>query len=121
MSKMIDISSKISNQLPTIRVSDTHIYSVNNRKNAILLMQATVNKMSKEATKKAEEAEEKGEEYEGNIEIEIMDFALSKLLGEKAHNEIEDMDLPLPEYKLLYEAVMAAATGRELEDVEQFQ
>ena len=38
--KVIDISMKITNQLPMIRITDDLVVTVNNRKNTILKVQA---------------------------------------------------------------------------------
>lgn len=120
MSKNIDISMKISNKAPTVTVVEGVVLTVNNRKNNILLMQAEVKKRSKEAEKLAKEATERGEEYESNTEMELMDFTLKALVGEKGFNEIEELDLPFPEYKVVYKTIMAVATGTEVEE-ERFQ
>ena len=42
MNKMYDISTKISNQLPTVRLNDELIFSVNNRKDNMLLVKKYV-------------------------------------------------------------------------------
>ena len=46
--KVIDISMKITNQLPMIRITEDLVVTVNNRKNNILCVQA----MASEAEKK---------------------------------------------------------------------
>ena len=46
--KVIDISMKITNQLPMIRITDDLVVTVNNRKNTILKVQA----MAAESEKK---------------------------------------------------------------------
>ena len=43
------------------------------------------------------------------------------LAGAKSAKAIEELDLPMPEYKVVYHAIMAAATGTSLEDVDRFQ
>lgn len=108
MSNIIDISGKITNQLPMVRIREDKVYTVNNRKNTILNMQAMV----QEAQKKAEK--EKGE----FDEFKLMNKVMEMLLGGKNAKEIDEMDLPLPEYKIVYEAIMAAATGKSLEEAE---
>ena len=37
--------------------------------------------------------------------------ALEMLVGKEAADKIEDMDLPLPEYKEMYNTIMSVATG----------
>lgn len=109
MSNIIDISGKITNQLPMIRIAEDKIYTVNNRKNTILNMQAMINEVQRKAEKN------KGE-YD---EFTMMNKVLEMLLGAKSAKEIEEMDLPLPEFKIVYQAIMAAATGSTMEEAEQ--
>lgn len=97
--KVIDISMKITNQLPMIRITEDLVVTVNNRKNNILCVQA----MASEAEKKASEDGENG--------IGFIVKALEMLVGKEAAGKIEDMDLPLPEYKEMYNTIMSVATG----------
>lgn len=97
--KVIDISMKITNQLPMIRITEDLVVTVNNRKNNILCVQA----MASEAEKKASE--------DGDNGIGFMVKALEMLVGKEAADKIEDMDLPLPEYKEMYNTIMSVATG----------
>lgn len=106
MSNIIDIRSKITNQLPIIQLTDEIIVTVNNRKSTILNMQL----MIKEQEKKAKED---NEEYD---EIAFMDKVLGMLTSPKTVKEINALDLPLPEYKIVYEAIMNAATGQSQDD-----
>lgn len=107
MAQIIDITSRITNELPIIRITQELVVTVNNRKNTILNMQAMIQKIqdkSKDGT------------YD---ELALMNKVLEMLLGEKAAGEVEELNLPLPEYRILYQAIMAAATGTEVEDVEK--
>lgn len=97
--KVIDISMKITNQLPMIRITEDLVVTVNNRKNNILCVQA----MASEAEKKVNE--------DGDNGIGFMVKALEMLIGKEAADKIEDMDLPLPEYKEMYNTIMSVATG----------
>lgn len=74
---------------------DELMVTVNNRKNNILNIQA----MAQEFEKK------KGDE------MAFMTKGLEMLVGASATAKIEEMDLPLPEYKMLYETIMGVATG----------
>ncbi|MDE6210076.1 MAG: hypothetical protein K2M73_10460 [Lachnospiraceae bacterium] len=103
MSKLYDISAKITNELPTMRITDEIIVTVNNRKNNILGIQAMV----KESEKKTKES---GEDLE---EMELMNKALKLLVGEKKTEEINDLDLPINEYKYVYTSIMKLAQGIE--------
>ena len=89
MAKIIDISSKITNELPVVKITDEIMVTVNNRRSTILNVQA----MSKELERKTAD-----DEYD---EIAFMNKVL----------EINDLDLPFPEYKEVYETIFNAATG----------
>ena len=95
--KVIDISMKITNQLPMIRITDDLVVTVNNRKNTILKVQA----MAAESEKKKD----------NNNEVKFITKALEMLIGKEAADNIEAMDLPLPEYKEMYNAIMGVAAG----------
>lgn len=96
---MIDISMKISNEKPKIKIAEGKIYEVNNSKNNILLMDQKIrNKKSNE--------------------IELMDEIIKQLLGEEAFEEINAMNLPMSAYKAIYIGVTAAASGESYEEVE---
>lgn len=111
MAKMYDITSKITNDLPVVKISDELICTVNNRKNNILNVQA----MIREAERKEDE---ENKDSDGTEEIRMMDKALELLIGKKHTKAINDMDLPVTEYSYVFKAVMAAAQGRELEENE---
>lgn len=96
--KVIDISMKITNQLPMIRITEDLVVTVNNRKNNILCVQA----MASEAEKKACEDGDNGIGFIVKAEM---------LVGKEAADKIENMDLPLPEYKEMYNTIMSVATG----------
>ena len=94
--KVIDISMKITNQLPMIRITEDLVVTVNNRKSTILNIQAM-----------AQEAENK----ENKDDMAFMIKGLEMLVGKDASDKIEALDLPIPEYKEMYNAIMGVATG----------
>lgn len=98
--QLIDISMKITNSLPCIRITDELTVTVNNRKNNILNIQC----MAKESEQKAKEDTE-------NDQIAFMKKALEMLVGKKDADAIEGLDLPMPEYKLIYNTIMEVASG----------
>jgi hypothetical protein len=108
---IIDISKQITNSLPMVRVTEDIVATVNNRKSTILNMQLMVREQENKSKKKSDKGE-----YD---EMAFMEKVLEMLIGKKTAKEINDLDLPLPEYKIVYEAVMAAATGRNLEEVQK--
>ena len=95
--KVIDISMKITNKLPMIRITDDLVVTVNNRKNTILNVQTMASR--------AEKADKNSDNAMG-----FMVKALEMLIGKEAADKIEAMDLPLPEYKEMYNAIMGVAT-----------
>lgn len=109
MAQIIDITGRITNELPIVRVTDNLVITVNNRKNTIMNMQAMIS-----------ETQRKAAENDGTFdELKMMRVIMDMLIGKKAADEVEALDLPFPEYKLVYQAVMAAATGNSMEDVER--
>lgn len=99
MAKIYDISMKITNELPKMQITDDLIVTVNNRHSTILNIQA----MLMEAEKK------------DDTETMIMDKALTLLIGQKSAEKINAMDLPINEYKTVYDAVMKVAQGIDIE------
>lgn len=94
--KVIDISMKITNQLPMIRITEDLVVTVNNRKSTILNIQAM-----------AQEAENK----ENKDDMAFMIKGLEMLVGKDASDKIEALDLPIPEYKEMYNTIMQVAMG----------
>ena len=94
--KVIDISMKITNQLPMIRITEDLVVTVNNRKSTILNIQAM-----------AQEAESK----ENKDDMAFMIKGLEMLVGKDASDKIEALDLPIPEYKEMYNTIMQVAMG----------
>lgn len=111
MANIVDISGRITNELPMVRISETLCVTVNNRKSTVLNVQAMINELTRDEAKRQKEAAEKGTEYEPMPETEMMNKALKMIIGEKNTEAIEEMDLPIPEYKIVYEAIMNCATG----------
>jgi hypothetical protein len=100
--QLIDISMKITNNLPMIKITDELTVTVNNRKSVVLNMQAL-----------AKELENKKDE---KSQLEFMNKAMCMLIGKKNTQELENLDLPMPEYRVVYEAIMDIATGTYEED-----
>lgn len=107
MGQIIDITGRITNELPIVRITEELTVTVNNRKNTILNVRAMVLEMQKKAQTDS-----------GYNETTLMSKVIEMLTGKKSADEIEKLDLPYPEYKIVYDALMAAATGESLEDVE---
>lgn len=112
MAKIYDISMKITNELPTLKITDEIIAIVNNRKNTVLNVQAMV----AETERKAKNTE--GEEQNTEDEFAMMQKALEMLIGAKNAQAIDDMNLPVNEYSEVFRAVMMVAQGKEPGDTE---
>lgn len=110
--KIYDISMYITNELPKVVITNDLMVTVNNRKSAVLNVQAMLTEVEKKSN--AGELSE-----EDTSEIAIMEKALKILVGGKSADAINELDLPLPEYKKVYETIMAAATGEDPESLKE--
>lgn len=96
MAQIIDISKKITNELPVVKITEDIVVTVNNRKSVVLNIQAMV-----------EEVQRSGKEED----IAFITKAMEMLVGQKKADEIEALDLPLPQYNMIFETIMDVATG----------
>lgn len=99
MAKTIDLSAKLDNSRPLIKIAEGKIYEVDNRKNTVLLMDQKL-------------------KAAGDGDIEAIEEIIRVTLGEEAAKEIEAMDLPLASYSKIVIAIMAAISEESFEDVE---
>lgn len=106
MAQIYDISQKITNELPKLVITDDITVTINNRKSVVLNIQAMV----KQNEIKAKEAAKNGEDFEED-EAKFTTKALEQLVGAKNAQEIEKLDLPLPEYQEIFQTIMSIATG----------
>lgn len=107
--KIYDISMYITNKLPKMVINEDLILTVNNRKSAVLNVQAMIMEFEKKASDKEMNVAE--------LESKMMEKALQMLVGEANADKIEALDLPLPEYKRIFDTIMAAAQGIEPEEL----
>lgn len=105
---MFDISHRITNKLPVLRITEDFVCTVDNRKSNVLNVQAMVRQMEKKN-------EEEGEEED---KFAVMQKSLEMLIGAKDTKRIEEMDLPITEYTDIFRAVMAASQGKALEELD---
>lgn len=96
MAKVYDLTGKIDNEKPVIKIGDKE-FKVNDNHKLVILVQANLEKKSDQ---------------------DAFNFVFEQLLGEDSAKEIEDMGLSFKNTKTLFLAVMAAASGEELETVE---
>lgn len=99
MSKIIDISAKLTNERPLLKLSEDKIYEIDDRKNNIILLNQKM----------------QGEDLN---DLLVMDEMIEIVLGEKAAKEINGMNLPIVAYQSIMIAIMAAVTGEEYEVAE---
>lgn len=99
MSKIIDISAKLTNERPKLKLAEDKIYEIDDRKNTIILL-----------NQKIQDADVN--------DINTIDEMISVVLGEEAAKEIDEMNLPMAAYQSIMIAIMAAVTGEDYEVAE---
>lgn len=99
VSKIIDISAKLTNERPQLKLAEDKIYDIDDRKNTIILLN------------------QKMQELDVN-DVEAIDEMISIVLGEEAAKEIDKMNLNILSYQSIMIAIMAAVTGEEYEAAE---
>jgi len=99
MSKIIDISAKLTNERPRLKLAEDKIYDIDDRKNTIILLNQ---KMQGSDTN----------------DLDAIDEMIGVVLGEEAAKEINEMNLPMAAYQSIMIAIMAAVTGEEYEAAE---
>ncbi|MCF6461498.1 hypothetical protein [Clostridium sp. Cult3] len=99
MSKVYDISAKLTNEKPKIQIAENKIYEVDNRKNTILKMQQMLQKADID-------------------DLDFLDEAIEMLLGEKAAKELAEMDLSIKNYQVIFVTIVAAIQEIEYEQAE---
>lgn len=99
MSKIIDISAKLTNERPKLKLAEGKVYEIDDRKNNIILLNQ---KMMNENLN----------------DLNVIDDMINIVLGEDAAKEINDMNLPVVAYQSIMIAIMAAITGEDYEVAE---
>ncbi|SHF15545.1 hypothetical protein SAMN02745784_02996 [Tissierella praeacuta DSM 18095] len=99
MSKITDISAKLTNERPKLKLAEDKIYDVDDRKNTIILLNQKMEKLDMN-------------------DINAIDEMISVVLGEDAAKEINDMNLSIMAYQSIMIAIMAAVTGEKYEVME---
>ena len=95
------LKDKISNEKPVIEITDDLTVTVNNSFKKVLAMQELL----------------ASNEYKSDVER--MAGVLETLLDKKDVKSINDLDLPFNEYLTIVKAVIAAATGQPLSEIEE--
>jgi hypothetical protein len=97
------LKDKISNEKPTIEITDDLTVTVNNSFKKVLAMQEDLR-----STKHKTEAEK-------------LASVLNNLLDKDDVKAINDLNLPFNEYVTIIKSIIAVATGQSLEDIDRFQ
>lgn len=96
MGKIYDITDKLTNDNPIIKIGDK-TYAVNNSKNTVLQIQ----------------------KYTETHKDDAIDIIVKLALGEEAFDDIEKMQLSMNSYKNIITAIMAAVMEMEFEEAEK--
>jgi hypothetical protein len=99
MGKMIDISSKISNEPTFLHISDTMNYKIDESKNTVFKVMEMWDK-------------------DNLTEFQKLDKTIELTLGKEAYEAINDLDLSINGYKTVAMAIMATISGQTLEEFE---
>ncbi len=98
MPKTIDLSQKLDNTKPLIKIADGKIYEVDNRLEKVLKVDKHIKTVA-----------------EGDLNA--MNEIIEILLGKEAAKEIKAMDLTLPAYERLIAGLMAAVSDEDFDTV----
>lgn len=96
MAKTIDITSRLTNERPSLKLGEGKEYQIDNRKNTVLAIQT------------------KMDEGDGSN----MDEVLEMMLGTEAVKEINESDISFADYQVIFIAALAGAMGEDYEAVE---
>jgi len=99
MGKVIDISAKLTNERPKLKIAEDKIYEIDDRKNTILKL----NQKMKNANMD---------------DVSFIDEVIEMTLGKEAAKEINEMDLSMSAYQNIMIAIMAAVMGEDYETAE---
>lgn len=100
MARTIDISSKLTNERPKLKLGEGKEFEIDNSKNTVLVLN------------------QKMEQSNLNDPAEI-DAIFELLLGKEAVEEINKLNPPMTDLIAIFIGVMAGATGEEYETVER--
>ncbi|MNO37499.1 hypothetical protein D3C76_275820 [compost metagenome] len=95
MAKTIDITSRLTNERPILKLGDKS-YKIDNRKNTVLTIQAKMD-------------EDESMDLDGVLEL---------ALGKQAVKEINESDISFADYQIIFVAALAGALGEDFEVVE---
>ncbi|BFH13532.1 hypothetical protein WJ0W_006213 [Paenibacillus melissococcoides] len=95
MAKTIDITSRLTNERPVLKLGEGKEYRIDNRKNTVLAIQA------------------KMDAGDGSLD-EVLELAL----GKEAVKEINESDISFGDYQVILIAALAGAMNEDYEVIE---
>lgn len=98
-----DIANRLVYKKPTVKISEDKEFKINTSKNCVMLFNQKVKTMKDDSDE------------------DIFDIGIKMFLGEEAFNEINNMDLPVKQYEIIYNTIMAAIEEISLEEYEERQ
>ncbi|MGG4397243.1 hypothetical protein ABEX25_23340 [Paenibacillus thiaminolyticus] len=99
MAKTIDISGKLTNERPKLKLAEDKVFEIDHRKNTVLLLNQKID----------------GSDLN---DLNQLDAVLEIILGKEAVEEIGKMDLSFADYQTIFIAAMAGAFEEDFETVE---
>lgn len=99
MGKLIDISARLTNERPTLKLAEGKVYEIDDRKNTILQVNQKMQSQNLE-------------------DLSVLDEILKLTLGKTAAQEIDGMNLSFSGYQSIIIAIMAAVIGEDFEVAE---
>jgi hypothetical protein len=100
MGKVYDIMNRLTNNKPVIKIDGEHEYTVNNSKNQAIFLKEISEDTSIDDFKR-------------------MDMIIEAGIGKEALGYINTLNLSMTGYSVIINAIMAAISDMELEDVEK--
>ncbi|MBM7835952.1 hypothetical protein [Clostridium sardiniense] len=110
MAKIYNIMDKLVNDKPILEIDEDHKYKINNSKNNAIYIQSLVKQ------NKNKKSKNKDEEIN---EIEMLEKIIKASLGMEAFQYIESLELSFEGYNTIINAIMAAISNLELEEMEE--
>lgn len=106
MARKYDIIERLKakNERPFVMIDEDHTYTINTSKTNVMNIMAVIQEFEKD----------KGESEEDDMKM--MDKIVELSLGKDALEYISSLDLTLEAYKLIFDVIMAAISGEELDD-----
>ncbi|HAT4254972.1 hypothetical protein ACSXCH_10305 [Clostridium perfringens] len=108
MAKVYDIMNKLVNVKPTVKIDEDHEYKINNTKNNAIYIQSLVKENKKKDDKKQDE-------------MELINKIIKASLGKEAFEYIDSKgdEWSMSAYNAIINAIMAAISNVELEEIEE--